>query len=74
MAYRINWLGSKRVGVIHKMTFSKKILMLVCWLLLCITQSGCALLQVPFDLLSSVVGTAVGAGVAAAPYAAPFFM
>ena len=48
--------------------------MLVCWLLLCITQTGCALLTVPFDLLSAVVGTAVSAGVAAAPYAAPYFL
>jgi hypothetical protein len=63
------------------MIFSKKIFKLVCLLLLCIAQSGCALLQMPFDLLGSVVGAAVGVGssavqlgVAAAPYAAPFFM
>ncbi len=48
--------------------------------LLCITQSGCAILQFPFDLLSTAVGSAVGigaqvaqVGIAAAPYAGPFF-
>ena len=63
------------------MIFSKKILKLACLLLLCMTQTGCAILQIPFDLLGSVVGTAVGVGssavqlgIAAAPYAAPFFM
>ena len=63
------------------MTFSKKILKLACLLLLCMTQTGCAILQIPFDLLGSVVGAAVGVGssavqlgIAAAPYAAPFFM
>ena len=63
------------------MTFSKKCLMLACVLLLCITQTGCAMLEMPFDLLSSAVGSAVGIGVqatqvgiAAAPYAAPFFI
>ena len=59
------------------MIFSKKILKLACLLLLCMTQTGCAILQIPFDLLGSVVGTAVGhqqLGIAAAPYAAPFFM
>jgi hypothetical protein len=63
------------------MTFSKKIFKLVCLLLLCMAQTGCAILQIPFDLLGSVVGTAVGVGssavqlgIAAAPYAAPFFM
>ena len=55
--------------------------MLACVLLLCITQTGCAMLEMPFDLLSSAVGSAVGIGVqatqvgiAAAPYAAPFFI
>jgi hypothetical protein len=64
-----------------KMTFSKKILKLVCLLLLCMAHAGCAMLQIPFDLLGAVVGTAVGVGssavqlgIAAAPYAAPFFM
>jgi hypothetical protein len=63
------------------MTFSKKIFQLVCLLLLCMAQTGCALLQIPFDLFGSIVGTAVGVGssavqlgIAAAPYAAPFFM
>jgi len=63
------------------MTFSKKILKLVCLLLFCIAQTGCALLQIPVDLLGSVVSSAVGIGtqaaqlgIAAAPYAAPFFM
>ena len=56
------------------MTFLKKTLMLVGLLFLCIAQTGCGLLEIPIDLLSSVVSTAVSAGVAAAPYAAPFFM
>ena len=56
------------------MIFSKKILKLACLLLLCMAQTGCAVLQIPFDLFGSVVSTAVSAGVAAAPYAAPFFM
>ena len=63
------------------MTFSKKILKSVCLLLLCMTQTGCAILQIPFDLLGSVVSSAVGIGtqaaqlgIAAAPYAAPYFM
>ena len=56
------------------MKFLKKPLNLVCLLLLCITQTSCGLLEIPIDLLGSVVGTAVSAGVAAAPYAAPFFM
>jgi hypothetical protein len=56
------------------MTFLKKTLMLVCVLLLCIAQIGCALIQVPLDLLGSVVSSAVSIGIAAAPYAAPFFM
>jgi len=53
---------------------TKKILKLFCLLLLCIAQTGCALLQIPIDLLGSAVGSAVSVGVAAAPYAAPFFM
>ena len=55
--------------------------MSVCLLLLCITQTGCAILQVPFDLLGSAVSSAVGIGVqaaqvgiATAPYVAPFFL
>ena len=63
------------------MIFSKKILKLACLLLLCMAQTGCAMLQIPFDLFGSVVGAAVGVGssavqlgIAAAPYAAPFFM
>jgi hypothetical protein len=57
-----------------KMKFLKKSLNFVCLLLLCITQTGCGLLELPFDLLGSAVSTAVSAGIAAAPYAAPFFM
>ena len=49
-------------------------LKIVCLLLLCFAQMGCALLQIPFDLLSSAVGTAVSAGVAAAPYVASAYM
>ena len=49
-------------------------LKIVCLLLLCLAQMGCALLQIPADLLSSVVGTAVSAGVAAAPYVASAYM
>ena len=50
-------------------------------MLLCVAQTGCALIQIPFDLLGSVVSSAVGIGtqaaqlgIAAAPYAAPYFM
>jgi hypothetical protein len=63
------------------MIFLKKVLKLVCLLLLCMTQTGCAMLQLPFDLLGAAVGSAVSIGaqavqlgVAAAPYAAPFFL
>ena len=49
-------------------------LKIVCLLLFCLAQMGCALLQLPFDLLSSAVGTAVSAGVAAAPYVAAAYM
>jgi len=59
------------------MTFSKKTLMLLCLLLLCTTQTGCELLQIPFDILGSaigLVGQAAQIGIAAAPYAAPFFL
>jgi len=51
--------------------------MLVFSLLLCLTQSGCALLQLPFSAIDSIVGMAGSVtqlGIAAAPYAAPFFM
>ena len=44
------------------------------------SQTGCALLELPYDLFSAAVGSAVGVGVqaaqlgiTAAPYAAPFF-
>ena len=37
-------------------------------------QIGCALIQVPVDLISSAVSTAVSVGAAAAPYAAPYFL
>ena len=46
-------------------------------LLLCITQSGCALLQLPFQVVGAAVGVAgqaAQAGLAAAPYAAPFLL
>jgi len=56
------------------MTFLKNTLKFICLFLLCLAQSGCGLLEIPIDLLGSVVSTAVSAGVAAAPYAAPFFM
>ncbi len=58
------------------MTFLKKALMLAC-LLLCTIQSGCALIQLPFQALGtavSVVGQAAQVGIAAAPYVAPFFL
>jgi len=42
--------------------------------MVCITQTGCGLLELPLDLLGSAVSTAVSVGVAAAPYAAPYFM
>jgi hypothetical protein len=56
------------------MTFLNRTLMLFCLMLLCIIQTGCGLLEIPIDLLGSVVSTAVSPGVAAAPYAAPFFL
>jgi hypothetical protein len=56
------------------MIFLRTFLKLLCLFLLCVTQTGCGLLELPFDLLGSAVSTAVSAGVAAAPYAAPFFM
>ncbi|MBF0489424.1 MAG: hypothetical protein HQL15_02235 [Candidatus Omnitrophica bacterium] len=59
------------------MTVSRKLLILVCLLMLCTTQSGCALLQLPFQALGTAVGLAGQAaqvGIAAAPYAAPFFL
>jgi hypothetical protein len=56
------------------MKFFKKSLSLFCLLLLCITQAGCSLLQIPFDILGTVVSTAVSAGLAYGPSAAPFFM
>jgi hypothetical protein len=56
------------------MKLSIKILKLTCLLLICMLQASCGLLEIPIDLLSSAVGTAVSAGIAAAPYAAPFFM
>jgi len=59
---------------LREMTFSRKILKILCLLLLCIVQTGCALLQVPIDLLGSVVSSAVQIGIAAAPYAAPYFL
>ena len=49
-------------------------LKMICLLLFCLAQMGCALLQLPFDLLSSAVGTAVSAGIAAAPYVASAYM
>ena len=60
-----------------KTEFLKFSFMSVCLLLLCITQSGCSLLQLPFQALGVVAGVAKQAaqvGIAAAPYAAPFFL
>ncbi len=55
--------------------------LIVSLLLVCVTQSGCALLQLPFQALGAAVGVvggvagqAVQTGVAAAPYVAPFFL
>lgn len=56
------------------MKFIKKFLSLFLLLFLCITQTGCAILQIPFDLLGTVVSTAVSAGLAYGPSVAPFFM
>ncbi len=56
------------------MKFLKKSLGLFCLLLLCVAQAGCALLQIPFDILGTVVSTAVSAGLAYGPSVAPFFM
>ena len=56
------------------MKFFKKFLSLFCLILLCITQAGCGLLEIPLDLLGSAVSTAVSAGVAYGPSIAPFFM
>ena len=61
--------GNLRIHTLLKFSFR-----LICLLLICLAQTGCDLLAIPFDLLSNVVGTAVQAGVAAAPYAAPYFM
>jgi hypothetical protein len=58
------------------MTF-KKSFMIACLVLLCLSQSGCALLTMPFQALGAAVGVAGKAaqvGLAAAPYAAPFFL
>ena len=38
------------------MMFSKKILLIVCLLLLCVTQSGCALLQLPGQIIGGLFG------------------
>jgi len=59
---------------LREMTFSKKIFKIACLILLCIAQTGCALIQVPIDLLGTVVSSAVQIGIAAAPYAAPYFL
>jgi len=59
---------------LRRMTFLKKSLNLLFLLLLCITQTGCALIQVPLDILGSVVSTAVSVGLAYGPSVAPFFM
>ncbi len=56
------------------MKFIKKTFSLICLLLLCVTQAGCGLIELPFDLLGSAVSTAVSAGLAYGPTAAPFFM
>jgi hypothetical protein len=64
------------------MNLSKRSLVLFIGLLFfCITQSGCALIQLPFQALGTAVGVAGGiagqaaqTGIAAAPYAAPFFL
>ena len=55
----------------------KKFLILGCLILICTTQSGCALFQIPFQALGAAIGVAGQAaqlGIAAAPYAAPFFL
>jgi hypothetical protein len=56
------------------MKFFKKPLSVICLFLLCITQAGCSLIELPFDLLGSAVSTAVSAGLAYGPSVAPFFM
>ncbi len=56
------------------MKFIKEYLSLFFLLLFCISQAGCGLLEIPFDVLGTVVSTAVSAGLAYGPSAAPFFM
>jgi len=56
------------------MKLFKKSLSLICLLLFCITQAGCGLLEIPFDILGTAVSTAVSAGLAYGPSVAPFFM
>jgi hypothetical protein len=46
-------------------------------MVVCTTQSGCALLQLPFQALGTAAGAATAAaktGIAVAPHAAPFFL
>ena len=65
------------------MRHSRKLLLVLC-LLFCLTQSGCSLLMLPFELLEDIIGPVVGpavgfgtqaveTGIAEAPYAAPYF-
>ena len=56
------------------MKIIKRFLSLFCLLLICITQTGCGLLEIPFDILGTAVSTAVSAGLAYGPSVAPFFM
>ena len=56
------------------MKLFKKSLSFFCLLLLCITQAGCGLLEIPFDILGTAVSTAVSVGLAYGPSVAPFFM
>jgi hypothetical protein len=56
------------------MKFIKNFLSLFLLLLFCITQAGCAIIQIPVDILGTVVSTAVSAGLAYGPSVAPFFM
>ena len=56
------------------MKFFNKTLSFLCLLLLCMTQAGCGLIELPFDLIGSAVSTAVSAGLAYGPTVAPFFM
>ncbi len=59
------------------MKLDRRMCLMVGLLLLCVSQSGCALIQLPFQALGTVLnvaGQAAQAGISAAPSLAPFFL